>query len=67
MNLSALVWLALVPLATGPLPAEERSLVVTLCSGGTISIPIGNDSDQQPSAPPCPQKGCHAGTCRKRS
>lgn len=66
MNLSALVWLALIPLATGPLPAEERSLVVALCSGGTISIPLGDSSDEQPDAPPCPQQGCHAGTCRKR-
>ena len=67
MNLSGLVWLALIPLATGPLPAEERSLVVALCSGGTISILLGDSNEEQPSAPPCPQQGCHAGTCRKRS
>ena len=67
MNPAALAWLAVAPLAAGPLPAEERTLVVSLCSGGALSIPLGDSSDEQPSAPPCPKKGCHAGTCRKRS
>ena len=67
MNPAALAWLAVVPLTTGPLPAEERALVVRLCSGDALSIPLNDSSDEQPSAPPCPQQGCHSGTCRKRS
>ena len=66
MNLSALAWLAAIPMATGPLPSDEPALTVALCGGGTLSIPLGKSSDGQPPAPPCPQKGCHAGTCRKR-
>lgn len=64
MKFAAIAWVAALPLAIGPLPAEGRSLVVQLCSGGTLSIPIGDGDDSPP--PPCPQKGCHAGTCRKR-
>ncbi|WFL76194.1 hypothetical protein P7228_09290 [Altererythrobacter arenosus] len=64
MKLVALLAIAsLVPLGTGPLPTEKRTLAVALCDGGTLSIPLGNDEDA-PS--PCPAKACHAGTCRKQ-
>lgn len=53
----------LLPIAVGPLPASARSLTAQLCNGGTITIPLKRKA---PDPPPCPQKGCHAGSCRKR-
>lgn len=43
MKLIAL--LALVPVAIGPLPANERSIIVALCLGGKITIPIGGGGE----------------------
>ena len=63
MSVSALGWLALVPLVTGPLPEESRALTVALCGGGEITIPI--DGEQEPPAP-CDAKACHASNCRKQ-
>lgn len=57
--------LALIPLALGPLPQEERSLIAALCNGGTITIPLG-DKEPKPRRD-CHQKGCHAGSCREKS
>lgn len=57
---------ALAPAMIGPLPnAQGDALVVALCGGGTISIPLG-DKDPAP-APPCNFKACHGGdNCRKK-
>lgn len=57
--------LALVPIALGPLPSEERVLTIGLCSGGEISIPIGDDDDGPKRD--CHLQGCHAGTCREKT
>lgn len=55
---------ALLPMATGPLPQEEKALLVSLCSGGEIRIPM-DDDEGQPSDD-CELQGCHAGTCREK-
>ena len=54
MKLIAL--LALVPVAIGPLPADERTITVALCLGGEITIPIGGDDEE-------PRRGCHLQAC----
>ncbi|GAB5349720.1 hypothetical protein [Alteriqipengyuania sp. 357] len=62
-------WLALlafVPLVVGPAPEGNNAITAALCGGGTITIPLGEDGDDQPPPQSC-FKGCHAGTCRKRS
>lgn len=64
MNSTALAIFALVPVITGPFPQEPRMLDAKLCSGGTISIPVGNPEDSLPE--PCAQKACHAASCRKK-
>ena len=63
MKLIAL--LALVPVAIGPLPADERTITVALCLGGEITIPIGGGGDDPQRR--CHAQGCHAGTCREKS
>ncbi|OGS51496.1 MAG: hypothetical protein A3J40_10535 [Erythrobacter sp. RIFCSPHIGHO2_12_FULL_63_10] len=52
----------------GPLPQDEGgSLMVELCSGGTLAIDLGQrdggGEDEPPE--PCHAKACHAGACRK--
>jgi hypothetical protein len=64
MNGCTLALLALIPMITGPLPEAEKSITAGLCSGGTITIPLGN-RDQEPERD-CVQKACHAGNCRKQ-
>ncbi|KWV92060.1 hypothetical protein [Erythrobacter sp. YT30] len=54
---------ALVPLMTGPLPQEETALLVSLCGGGEISIPLSDDEGQGRE---CDPQACHAGTCRSK-
>lgn len=64
--MSTTAWLALLsllPIAMGPLPASAQSITAQLCNGGTITIPL---KGKAPTPPPCPEKGCHAGSCRKR-
>ena len=56
-------FLALLPLAFGPLPAPQSSFSVGLCNGGQIGIPFERNDDP---AIPCAEKGCHAGSCRKK-
>ena len=65
MSVKLLAILALVPLATGPLPEKEQSITVSLCLGGEVTIPLGDggeDNDEQ-----CRIQACHAGTCREGS
>lgn len=54
--------LALVPVLVGPLPQQEKAMIAQLCNGGTITIPLGDDTPAPD--PNCHPKGCHAGTCR---
>ena len=54
---------ALLPVMSGPLPAEARKLTARLCNGGTIMIPLGDGGP--PEDAPCHPKACHAGACRK--
>ncbi|MDJ0642448.1 MAG: hypothetical protein QNJ15_06505 [Erythrobacter sp.] len=64
--MKAFVLLALVPMIAGPLPTEdERTLTMTLCDGGSITFPLG-DEDERP-ARDCHQKACHAASCREKS
>lgn len=63
MNTSSLAIFAVLPMITGPLPEEEKSLVAALCGGGTITIPLGNND--QPKRD-CHPKACHAANCRKQ-
>lgn len=76
MITSAFAWAATMMLAAQPLgfgsqaPSEDsKALVMKLCSGGEIAIPLGDgdrgDGDKQ--QPHCPgSKACHAGNCRSR-
>ena len=57
--------LALVPTAIGPLPQPEDALTIALCSGRSMTIPLG-DKQNQPK-PDCHSKACHAGSCREKS
>ena len=56
---------ALLPVALGPLPQEERVLTARLCNGGTITIPL-DDRDDAPGRD-CHPDACHAGTCREKT
>ncbi len=65
MNGSTIALLAAVPMIVGPVPAdEERTLTMTLCGGGSVTIPLGHDTP--PSGSDCHQKACHAGNCRRQ-
>lgn len=56
---------ALIPVMVGPLPAQGQTITATLCGGGTITIPLGDDTPAQDEN--CHLKGCHAGTCREKT
>ncbi len=60
--MKALAFLALIPLATGPAPEEQRVLSVALCNGGEIEIPLDDDQPHRE----CPQQACHAASCREK-
>ena len=62
MKLFALM--AIVPMAIGPLPQEERTLTARLCNGGEITIPIGDKEDGNKRD--CHSKACHVGSCREK-
>jgi hypothetical protein len=57
---------ALVPVMLGPAPAEHTAITATLCNGGTITIPLGDEGPADDSGN-CHPKGCHAGNCREKS
>ena len=62
----ALTLAALLPVMIGPLPAPPgKTLTMHLCSGGTITIPVGGGKPAPERD--CHPKGCHAGTCRERN
>jgi len=60
-----LALLALAPTAIGPLPQPEDALTIALCSGRSVTIPLG-DRNNEPE-PDCKSKACHAGSCREKS
>lgn len=64
MNLLPLAIAVLGPVMIGPLPAQEKTLTMHLCGGGTITIPLQKDRPTRGSD--CHPKGCHAGTCREK-
>jgi hypothetical protein len=64
MNGAALAFAALVPLAVGSAPPEERTLTLALCSGGDITIPLG-DGDAPERG--CDHTACHATACREKA
>lgn len=64
MSLGWIALAALVPLMAGPLPSEGKALVASLCNGGSIALPLG-DNDPEPDQHMA-AKGCHAGCLRKR-
>jgi len=58
---------ALVPAAANPaLLVRGEALDVTLCGGGSVSIPLENPLPGSNGAACC-AKGCHAGEQRKRT
>ncbi|MHA7819377.1 MAG: hypothetical protein ACX930_07005 [Erythrobacter sp.] len=57
--------LALVPLAIGPLPQDDRTLTISLCLGGEIIIPL--DGGEKKQDRDCHQQACHAGSCREKT
>lgn len=54
--------LMLLPMIVGPLPDQQASMVAQLCNGGTINIPLKQETPQLPRE--CHQKGCH-GRCAR--
>nr|WP_240654629.1 hypothetical protein [Croceicoccus ponticola] len=62
--LASFAAVALLPAMTGVPPADaQRTIVVALCSGGSIVIPLGQTGTAR-STTPCCAKGCR--TRRKR-
>lgn len=61
---------ALIPAMTAPSEgtpqlAGAAALVVSLCSGGSMVLPLGSGAPQ-PATPCCCAKGCRSGGKRKR-
>ncbi|MBS7670718.1 hypothetical protein [Croceicoccus gelatinilyticus] len=58
--LTSLAAVALVPAMTGVPPEQAgRTITVTLCTGGTMSIPIDGQAPAKGVAPCC-AKGCRS-------
>ena len=58
--------LALLPAMLGPLDAQERSLALALCGGGTLFVHVPGQPAPPPGSGPCCAKGCQSGNTRKR-
>ena len=60
---------ALLPAMLGPLPATAHAgpagVVVSLCGGGSLVIPVGGSGPGQ-ATPPCCAKGCRSDDKRRR-
>lgn len=65
MSPTPLALIALIPMITGPLPEDERTLTLGLCNGGEITIPLGDNAPADKRD--CHQQACHAGTCREKT
>ena len=62
---------ALLPAMTG-VPSEAgseraRSLVLALCGGGLLAVPLGGGDPPAPGTVPSCAKGCHAGGRRRHN
>ncbi|WP_156500367.1 hypothetical protein [Croceicoccus bisphenolivorans] len=56
--LTSLAAVALLPAVTGMPPKDaERSIIVSLCAGGTMALPVG-DALPDRGTTPCCAKGC---------
>jgi len=69
---TVLAWIAVSVLAAQPVSASQgeheggNTLVMKLCDGGQVTIPLGNEDDDK-GAPHCPgSKACHAANCRRQ-
>lgn len=61
---------ALIPAMTAPAEGAPQlsaagEMLVALCNGGAIALPLGPGSPP-PAAAPCCAKGCHGSDKRKR-
>jgi len=80
LSLLALAAFALAPLASavgaaraaaGSAPDGAAVLIVALCNGGAIAVPLGRRGEEKRKPErdrpgDCDFKACHAGECRKR-
>ena len=60
---------ALLPAMTGPVQAAEASpsrLVMALCGGGHVVVPLGNGDAPAPGTAPCCAKGCQRDDKRRK-
>ncbi len=59
---------ALIPAMAGPLPSTSKpiTLELALCSGGSVTVPIGGNAPPGEGSSPCCAKGCHSGDQRKK-
>lgn len=51
---------------SGPAPARAEVLVLALCGGGMVSLPLAPASPPGEPQGPCCAKGCHGPSSRKR-
>ncbi|HMO69220.1 MAG TPA: hypothetical protein PKD92_07860 [Novosphingobium sp.] len=58
--------LALGPAISGPAPARAEVLMLALCGGGVVSLPLAPASAPGVPQGPCCAKGCHSSSSRKR-
>ena len=61
---AALVPAMTAPSESGPQLSTVGALVVALCNGGSMTVPLGSGSP--PATPCCCAKGCRTGAKRKR-
>lgn len=61
-----LATLALIPAIVGPPQSGSRTIVVTLCEGGAMTIPLGGAPSGPEGKGACCEKGCHSSSSRKR-
>jgi hypothetical protein len=61
---------ALLPAMTGPVQASEIGpgpLVLALCGGGHVLVPLGNGDAPAPGTAPCCAKGCQRDDKRRKA
>ncbi len=46
--------------------AGSNGLIVALCGGGTVTVPLDGPAAPGNGSSPCCAKGCHSGSSRKR-
>lgn len=70
--MKALGLLAVFSLATSPIPLGEdeagRTLTMSLCNGGQITISLGDDGNNEDMPwDNCQSMACHAANCREKN